>query len=205
MGQNDHEHQIAYRTLVHNHQGDDLDLMNKRAGVLGTSEFKKKIKKLAAIIGFCLISLFSAFMPQSAWAQGFTVPAGTTLDIGAGTLNVVGDITIEGTLIATSGTINVTGDWINSTGTFVQGTSTVNLTGTSQSITGATTFYNLSKVTAADTLTFEAGKEQSIEGTLTLQGTSSAALLTLNGSGGSEFQLNLKTGATQDLRYFRCE
>ncbi len=202
LGETDLERQIAYRTLVHNHQGDDLDLLNKRAGVLGDSAFKKKFKKIVAMIGILAASLFGAMAPQSAHAQGLTIPLGSTVDIADGTLNVPGDLTIEGTLRASSGTITLTGDWINSTGTFVSGTGTVDFTGTDQSILGSTNdFYNLRKVTGLATLTFEQGLEQFVEGTLTLQGTSIATMLTLNSSGGAQFDLNLKAGGSQSLQY----
>ncbi len=45
LGSNDFERQIAYRTLVLSYQGEDLDLLNKRAGILGDSSFKKKVKE----------------------------------------------------------------------------------------------------------------------------------------------------------------
>ena len=43
LGENDVERQIAYRTLVNNYQGDELDLFNRRAGILGDKEFKKQV------------------------------------------------------------------------------------------------------------------------------------------------------------------
>ena len=44
LGANPTERRIAYRALVLNQQGIELDLMNRRAGVLGDSEFRRKIK-----------------------------------------------------------------------------------------------------------------------------------------------------------------
>lgn len=44
LGKSDFEREIAYRTLVMSYQGQELDLLNKRAGVLGDKEFKKRFK-----------------------------------------------------------------------------------------------------------------------------------------------------------------
>lgn len=136
----------------------------------------------------------------AAFAQ-LTIPVGSTLNVGAGTLNVVGDLTIEGTLITTTGAVNLTGDWVNLTGTYTAGTGTVALTGTGQRIRGATnTFYNLTKIGGADTLTFDAGSAYAVTGALTLQGASSVSLLTLDSSDSStQFQLALS--GTQSLNF----
>ena len=42
LGSSVGERQIAYRALVNNIQGDELDLLNKRSYVLGDGEFKKR-------------------------------------------------------------------------------------------------------------------------------------------------------------------
>jgi len=44
LGNNDMERQIAYRAWVNNYHGEELDLLNKRAGILGDSDFKETIK-----------------------------------------------------------------------------------------------------------------------------------------------------------------
>ena len=44
LGANDTERQIAYRALVMNYPGEDLDLMNQRASILGDRTFKKNLK-----------------------------------------------------------------------------------------------------------------------------------------------------------------
>ena len=57
------------------------------------------------------------------------------------------------------------------------------LAGTNKHISGNTSFFNLTKsVTAADTLTFQAGSTQTIGGTLTLKGASATKLLALRSS-----------------------
>ena len=46
LGHNSAERQVAYRALVANYHGDELDLLDRRAGVLGDEDFKDKVKKL---------------------------------------------------------------------------------------------------------------------------------------------------------------
>ncbi len=45
LGKDDFERQVAYRTLVLSYQGEDLDLLNKSARILGDAQFKKQIKQ----------------------------------------------------------------------------------------------------------------------------------------------------------------
>jgi len=44
LGGTDQERQLVYRTLVLQKFGPELDLDNRKAGILGTKEFKKKVK-----------------------------------------------------------------------------------------------------------------------------------------------------------------
>ena len=62
------------------------------------------------------------------FAAGITIPAGSSLNVNSGTLNVAGDVTNAGTLLLTLGSITLSGNWSN-TGTFTAGTGTVNFTG----------------------------------------------------------------------------
>lgn len=90
-------------------------------------------------------------------------------------------ITVTGNISINSGNFDVStdnypitllGNWSNSTN-FIPRNGTVFLTGTNQSISGSSTFYNLSKiVSSSDTLIFPAdsSKTQTIQGTLTLKG-----------------------------------
>src|SRR5207248_2974172 len=102
------------------------------------------------------------------------------IDVGVGSaalgnaVTVSGNLTLNtGTLSAGSNNINLAGNWTNNGGTFSPGTGTVTLTGTNQSITGSTTFNNLTKnVTTARTLTFDSAGTQTIGGTSNLQGAS---------------------------------
>ncbi|HFC52993.1 MAG TPA: DUF11 domain-containing protein [Gammaproteobacteria bacterium] len=98
-------------------------------------------------------------------------------------------------------TINVGGDWINND-TFTPGTSTVVLNGANQTLSGSTTFRNLTKtVSSADTLTFTAGTTQTITGTATLNGASGQLLSLRSSSPGTRWNLNLATGATKAISY----
>ena len=70
-------------------------------------------------------------------------------------------------------------------GTFIPGKGTVALTGLNQTLTGNTTFFNLTKaVSRADTLTFQAGSTQTVAGTLTLRGVA-GGLLKLRSAAGT--------------------
>ena len=44
LGANEQERRIAYKTLVFNYHGEDLDLLERRTGVLGDKEFKNQFK-----------------------------------------------------------------------------------------------------------------------------------------------------------------
>ncbi|MBI3088306.1 MAG: filamentous hemagglutinin N-terminal domain-containing protein [Candidatus Omnitrophica bacterium] len=117
------------------------------------------------------------------------------------TFQLGGALDANGTLTITSGTldvtgnnyaINVAGNWSNS-GTFTARSGSVTLDGASQQILGSTTFYELIKtVTAADTLTFQAGTTQTITGanTLTLKGTAGALLSLRSSSPGTAWSID---------------
>ncbi len=83
---------------------------------------------------FIACAILTSFIPSQAWAQGITVPAGSTLNINGGKLTVAGDLINAGTLGTAAGTITLTADGtsvgslINS-GTYNGGNGTVNLVG----------------------------------------------------------------------------
>ncbi|MBU1128492.1 MAG: hypothetical protein KKG95_00285, partial [Candidatus Omnitrophica bacterium] len=90
-------------------------------------------------------------------------------------------IAAQGIIRPDSGaSITVSGDWSNS-GTFTHNDGEVVFDGDDQTISGSTTFYNLTR-THSSSMTFEEGKTQSIGGNLTLQGTGSSDLLELKSS-----------------------
>lgn len=93
-----------------------------------------------------------------------------------GPLDVNGDLSIiNGELdVGSNYAIQVSGGWTN-TGTFTAQNGTVTLDGTSQSIDGSTTFYNLTKTMTQDndvdyTLSFDSDGTQTISNAITLQG-----------------------------------
>ena len=111
-------------------------------------ELFSRFKKLIACI------ILTAFIPSQAWAQGVTIPAGSSLNINTAQLTVPGNIVNAGTLGSTTGNINLIGNWTNS-GTFNAGTSTVNFNAASGTqvlnsggAAGTDAFYNLTHNTA---------------------------------------------------------
>jgi hypothetical protein len=97
-----------------------------------------------------------------------------------------------------SGDITVSGDWANS-GTFTPGTHKVTLDGTGQTLTGATSFYQLTKnVTSADTLTCTSGtaNKTTITNTLDLQGQSGKLLSLRSSSAGTQWEIDPQSTRT---------
>lgn len=126
---------------------------------------------------------------------------GGFLNLNGKSLIADGDLLIglNGTLYAVSSIIQVKGNWINR-GAFDSGTSTVVLTGTTQTVYGDNTFYNLVKTSdSGDTLYFEAGRTQTILNNLTLKGTAGNLLL-LRGTE-SEIFWSIDPGGTRDISY----
>lgn len=126
------------------------------------------------------------------------------------TLDVDRDFThTAGTFDMNAQNITVENDWIgpasagSSTFTDTANSATVTLDGGDQDFFGSTDgFFNLSKV-GNDTLTFEGSSEQTIYGTLTLQGTGVGTELTLNTDDNSnpQFMMKLASGGLQSLQY----
>ena len=97
----------------------------------------------------------------------------------------------DDTFLAPAGTLTVAGNFTNTAGTFTHNSGTVNLSGTSQTIAGSTTFNNLTKsVTTADTLTFPASATQTIAGTTTLTGQPGAFLALASSTPGTQWKFN---------------
>ena len=157
----------------------------------------------------CLAALLCVSLNSGAFAQvivptggTINVPAGGSMNLGCTALNVLGtfnlnsgqvsntgDVTIAatGTLNGGQGTLSVSGNWSNS-GTFIPGTGTVIFTdgcflGPLQ-ITGTTVFNNLT-LTSGNGRTFviPAGANITVNGTLTLQGTSGQPISLVSSSG----------------------
>lgn len=108
---------------------------------------------------------------------------------------------IIGTFTGGTNSYNLSGDFTNG-GTFTADSSSVILDGTSQSISGSSTFYDLSKtVASADTLTFEAGSTQTISNSLTLYGSPGKLLSLRSSSSPSQWDLVINSAATKNIDY----
>lgn len=120
-------------------------------------------------------------------------------------LDVDNNATITaGTLDANSTSnwgITVGNNWSNS-GTFTARSGTVTLDGVNQTISGATTFYNLTKNDGTDdatnrTLTFPASTTTTVPGTFTANGTDSTdKVLLVSSSPGTQWSINPTTVST---------
>lgn len=177
-----------------------------------TNRSWRAILKLTAIIGCCAAAapalgrpLVSLTLSSNMACDGLTISTGT-LDVASHTLDVgAGDIAIaaDGTLAATTGTIRNAGNWANS-GTFTAGAGTVILDGTGQTLTGDTSFNNLTKTTAtADTLTFAAGSTTTIANTLTLRGASGQSLSLRSATPGTRW--NIAPQGARTLAYLSVQ
>ena len=143
------------------------------------------------------VLLLAMFCITAAHAAEVSIPSGQTCNLSTSTLDI-GNITNAGTLQLTTGTINVGGNWSNS-GTFDGGTGLVKFTGTNQTISGASTFYNFTCTNAGDQLNFEASKTQTISSTWTLIG-SSGNLIKLRSTGtGTQWKIDPKV--TRNVSY----
>ncbi|HLB32302.1 MAG TPA: fibronectin type III domain-containing protein [Patescibacteria group bacterium] len=93
-------------------------------------------------------------------------------------LDANGEFALNGSAITAPGTeLTVGGNFSHTSGTFTHNSGLVTLDGASQTISGNTSFYDLTKnVTSADTLTFTAASTQTVDNTLDLQGVSGSSL-----------------------------
>lgn len=123
-----------------------------------------------------------------------TADSNITLTTLSFTVNSNGSFNLNGK------TLTIPGNFSNS-GTFTHGSGSVTFTGTSSNtISGSTTFYNLTKTVTSNarSITFADGTTQTVENSLTLQGIS-GNLLTLQGSGSAGWTIAVP--ATQTLSY----
>ncbi|MCP3686722.1 MAG: hypothetical protein GY861_29135, partial [bacterium] len=128
------------------------------------------------------------------YQSGTAFTGGTTLDVND-------NFTVAGGTFTAPTNLYVNGDFNHSGGTFTHNSKTVTLDGAAQSISGSTTFYNLTKtVAAADTLTFTNGTTQTITNVLTLQGVSGELLSLRSDSAGDTWGIDT-TGATVTADY----
>ena len=126
--------------------------------------------------------------------------AGNELATASGSLTLGSNLSLSGSLrlrrstldVSSSNyTINASGSWLNAGGIFTPRSGTVKLSGRSQTLSGSTTFNNLTKVVAsADTLTFAATTVQTIAGSLTLQGALGNLLSLRSSQTGTSWKVN---------------
>ncbi len=116
---------------------------------------------------------------------------------GTGSWTLNNALAINNNFTITSGTVNtggnnlsVAGNWSNS-GTFTPSTATVTLNGTNQTLSGTTTFYNLTKTVASSAnLTFPASTTTTITNTTTFQGSSGNLLALRSSTNGTQFKID---------------
>jgi len=123
------------------------------------------------------------------------IHAGTGVLSVADTLSLTGNFSNldgAGNVDITNRTVNVGGNWSwGNSGSLLSNFSLVVFDGSSQSITGNTSFYSLTKsVSSADTLTFQAGSTQIMAGVLTLKGTSGHLLSLRSSVPGTQWIIN---------------
>jgi hypothetical protein len=99
--------------------------------------------------------------------------------------------------------LTLTGNWNMTAGVFSGGTSTVTFTGTTQSLTGNTTFYSLAYSVAGGTMTVAQGSTQTVTGLLTLQGTSGNLLNVVSSSPGNQWFL--VNSGTNSVSYVKAQ
>ncbi|MEK7183471.1 MAG: hypothetical protein AAB776_02430 [Patescibacteria group bacterium] len=125
-----------------------------------------------------------------------TFQLGAALDVNGNFTLTAGTFDVEAT---NDYAMTVAGNWSKS-GTFTAQQGTVTLDGTSQTLVGATSFYNLTKtVAAAATLTLPASTTQTVTNTLTLQG-ASGQLLSLRSSI-TDTQASINPQGTRTVSY----
>jgi len=158
------------------------------------SKIIKGIIALFVVLGTATITHASEFTIQGA--------PYTTFNLNNATLNMPGTVTVYGTATVSSGTINVGGNWRGTSTFFNAGAGSVVFTGsgtTNQTLTGSSTFYNLTSTRAGNQLNFEAGKRQTISNTLTLNGASGNNLVLRSTESGTQWEIDPQ--GTRDVSY----
>lgn len=132
---------------------------------------------------------------------------GGTLHMDTGSVTNIRHVTIQpgGVLDGSAGTIRLGGDWTNG-GQFTAGTSHVEFRDlcsfTFSTLTGATTFANLSFVSASGkSYRFTAGQTQTVGGILEIAGTAAQPIQIRSTTPGSVGFLNLLTTGTQQIQH----
>lgn len=148
---------------------------------------------------------------SSAESQPNTIGPNTGIGIRltGGALNLAGNITLRDDITLTSGalamgsaTLTLSGNWSHVGATVTPGGSTVILNGANQSITGNTTFNNLTKsATSSDTLTFAATSTTTVNGVATLNGVSGQPLNLRSTTPGIRWNFTVTSSATKNFNH----
>ncbi len=137
-------------------------------------------------------------------ASNLTLTSGSFIGGSAGDMTIGGNLALSnGTFTAPGGNLYIAGNFNHTSGTFNHNNGTVNLNGGNQTITGTTTFYNLTKeVTTANTyiLTIPVTVTQTILNNLTLRGNSTLNRLQLRSSG-TPTQYKIDPQGSRDMLY----
>ncbi|HLB32207.1 MAG TPA: fibronectin type III domain-containing protein, partial [Patescibacteria group bacterium] len=117
------------------------------------------------------------------------------------TLDANSEFALNGSAITAPSTeLTVGGNFTKTSGTFAHNSGLVTLDGTSQVISGSTTFNDLTAQTAGQTLTFTTGTTQTVGGVLTLAGASGNLVTLESSSGGNAWNL-VNNGASSTAQY----
>ncbi len=132
-----------------------------------------------------------AMANRNVTASGFLLGGGD-LSGGAATLTVQHDLTMTGGTLTAPSLLRVGGNWLRkSASTFVANSGTVTLNGTQQTLSGSTTFYNLSKSGGSGyTLTFARGTTQTVAGTWTAVGQNGGNLRLVSSQNGGQWYID---------------
>jgi hypothetical protein len=124
------------------------------------------------------------------------------------TVSTISSLVISNIFTLSSGsfisptTFQVGGNFLHTGGTFTHNSGTVVFNGTNQTITGSTTFNNLTKTTASTaSLTFPASATQIIEGTLTLTGQANNLLSLISSSEDTPWNIDPQGARTISYLY----
>jgi len=135
-------------------------------------------------------------------------PCDITSATGTGNIIVSNNFTISAnaTFIApATASFTVAGNWSNS-GTFIHSNGTITFNDSSKitTLSGTTTFYNLTSNTPSKNLVFTVGTTQTIAsgGTLTLNGGACGTMISIHSSaGGTQWNINVASGASANLNF----
>lgn len=177
-----------------------LRLSRKRDSLRSLRSFHSLAMTPLLAIRYTLLAILFSSVPISsvpiyAAESSFTVTAGATVTLtNSATLDVDGDVIIDGSFDAGNGTVRLTEEW-KKAGTFTYGTSTLEFYGTAIStISNSSTFYNLKCEASGKQVTFTDGTTQTVNNTLTLTGTSGNQVKLRSAVTGNKWDITFPNG-----------